>query len=1689
MSQVRKYQEGGTTPIKKDEETQVVEQVTPVVPGLEEITLKQKVEPTTEQTIQKPTSYIILDGEKFENNEENRQKVAQYFAKVANPNGGSRTLNQIKNLIFEASKNGYTINYDTPGNELSYIDSTGQSHFIDWGHLNDRKDKRIQKERSWLGRFFDSAFNTDVQQTAEDIYKMRGLGNYLKGNTTTETTVDPNLINISWGDNKFFEYLKDDKGQAIKDENGNLKYNTNSIQNQNLMQILNRINKYLGLQTDDERNQFKLADAWTKDKLDAIKSIYGSNIEGWKQQYQNIIGKVTSGQQLSPEELSWLELFGISTKGTSKTPEELAAETAAAAKQKWTDAGYESLYDKGKDWFDLGEDNVLTLNDIGKSTLGDYLFDSSGNEFNDDWIKYLKSKNADIANYDWLNGYTLYNGKLYKTSSGTDPNSALAKIYSTSGFIDKNKANQYGEAQKIINTFWGNPYEWNTADESMYSNFTWDSSANNGMGGYRTDRRFRNETGRYSGVGSNQQLVSYYDPDAERDYRGMWTDAGQRFAITDEYGDVVADGLTVADLEQRGIKKIIDSAGNEVPYDSNRKFHQRALYKSNDARINNHTGIFFGKNNEYALYYNPMRTPNPEDPYSHVLYTNPELEAAYVVPATLAKFLYQPNANGIPGIQALIADANLQKRFRNILKNIADGRLFGGGSGAIKDICGELGMTPEQADQVDLEAQRMIAARKANGSLNYKVAKEAIDQAAPKDETQNQQVTSQKQGGIIRKFAPGGGFAKASGSTASTKSTNVKIRDSRQAAKIGVNVKDGEGKFTDADWADLGGLAADIISVGLGSMPIAGGVSGLLGTSAGLYADISRDGFQWSDLGTAGLNAGMDIVSMLPGLGSGVQAAKVASKIAKKYKWVIKGLSLIGATTAIPLVDKLAKDGNLSVQEWRALASGLVGVANIAKLGGPGKPTKKGAFKNIDVEGKGLQEVGNLNIKPNPGNDLPEINLTKEQVAEINAITDPLKKKQKIAKYVSTALQADPRTKGKSIKNYLDKYNLDSFTEGVTPTSAGVTVKSRSGEPDIVLTKSDIDEINAQPNAAAKMAKAKEKISYYRGKAKADAGISTTKIENDAAAATYNLGNLWTVKSNIELNGKVNINRPDITLDKTDIENISKKKSSEEQQKAFVEIIKNKSGDSSLDSVDKIKDAFKVDDFFENRFGDWKLLKPKTWFKKGDQFVLKAERAEEARPTRGNKGVINPIRDWWNNVGTYRGIDRSKLFDTKPAATSTTSTPAPTPATPTSGTSGGTKTGINWSAGFKKLVDPSPGILVMQTGNIPWLKIHNYTTEEAPGVIEDEDDNLGVTTGKFTYKVGGKIRKAAGGLKIPIISGGETIPQNWKTKLALSTLNALPTIGEFGSMVGAIKANNKLRDTLNKGLENPPMIVAPQYNIPRFNDNGVLNEGRQLVKDIYNRQPANYTSDAMLNNFVRKASQEKATEYQNKTNNLFSQQLAQHNAKMDEIFYKNRENQITAQNQNRQTTFNIQNQKAKNNAATQISNWQSVDNFVKSRLANLNKQRLAANAMKENLASAKMTSQLFNESGYTTAKQKYREYIAENPTGVDFDTWLLTAGAEYKPEYDTAVAIARKSNISDQIDAASLGLYGNSVQSYADKIFGSTLYKSGGKVSKSNYRGYKDYKEQIAIDSHKEVRKAIAQLNKDCQQLLLKMLK
>lgn len=111
------------------------------------------------------------------------------------------------------------------------------------------------------------------------------------------------------------------------------------------------------------------------------------------------------------------------------------------------------------------------------------------------------------------------------------------------------------------------------------------------------------------------------------------------------------------------------------------------------------------------------------------------------------------------------------------------------------------------------------------------------------------------------------------------------------------------------------GLGLDLGSIALGASPGLGGITGLAGTGAGLYADIKRDGFQLGDLGRAGLSAAFDIVSIIPGLGSSVQAAKTAAKIIEKAKPIMKILGAAGATMAIPMLDKLCTEGSLTAQE------------------------------------------------------------------------------------------------------------------------------------------------------------------------------------------------------------------------------------------------------------------------------------------------------------------------------------------------------------------------------------------------------------------------------------------------------------------------------------------------------------------------------------------------------------------------------------------------------------------------------------------------------------------------------------------------------------------------------------------------------------------------------------------------------
>lgn len=80
MSQVRKYDTGGSVQEKPKTQTPPARRI---VPGMTPVV----VQTTASETPIK--SYIIIDGEKIANTEEERQKLREYAVHVSDPNGGS----------------------------------------------------------------------------------------------------------------------------------------------------------------------------------------------------------------------------------------------------------------------------------------------------------------------------------------------------------------------------------------------------------------------------------------------------------------------------------------------------------------------------------------------------------------------------------------------------------------------------------------------------------------------------------------------------------------------------------------------------------------------------------------------------------------------------------------------------------------------------------------------------------------------------------------------------------------------------------------------------------------------------------------------------------------------------------------------------------------------------------------------------------------------------------------------------------------------------------------------------------------------------------------------------------------------------------------------------------------------------------------------------------------------------------------------------------------------------------------------------------------------------------------------------------------------------------------------------------------------------------------------------------------
>lgn len=124
-----------------------------------------------------------------------------------------------------------------------------------------------------------------------------------------------------------------------------------------------------------------------------------------------------------------------------------------------------------------------------------------------------------------------------------------------------------------------------------------------------------------------------------------------------------------------------------------------------------------------------------------------------------------------------------------------------------------------------------------------------------------------------------------------------------QVLKENLQHKLGKG-LTDDMKVDLAAMGLDLVSAGAAFAPgygtLASAVTGIGSTVAGAVSDRMRGESWGSTLGTAGFGLSMDILGLIPGVGIGAKAAKIAKVVSKGAKWIGPALGGLAAMSYGP---------------------------------------------------------------------------------------------------------------------------------------------------------------------------------------------------------------------------------------------------------------------------------------------------------------------------------------------------------------------------------------------------------------------------------------------------------------------------------------------------------------------------------------------------------------------------------------------------------------------------------------------------------------------------------------------------------------------------------------------------------------------------------------------------------------------
>lgn len=761
--------------------------------------------------------------------------------------------------ITDALRAGQNLSYDSNADRLD-----GNVQF----DVTDRQNNNLGKRRSALGRFF-SGKKENTSRNA--IHSLKDF---------VYVAPNPGGTNYDWSKGIAVQYKKD------KDGNFELvdgkKVFINGANNLQVARRLRALKDIAGYTNNDRFTGYN--------KLGKQAYIDFYNRLG-DQGVEDLIKRIEDGSWTDEDKLSLKDigiLLGEEVYNSQNNENSSSSHTNETAEQKVQ----RQLADNGITNKNAGK--YVTTDEDGNLIVTDLFNQTFGNRnaiYNDWWQQYMGKNNLWNPDFSFLKGYTRFGNRLYKTSDFANENSDLYKFARMeNGFYDLNAHNKFDEANNIFEYLWGHTDQSSKFDkENLYS--SWFNSQSPKL-------RYRSLTGTRQ-LPKGQQLIEYWD-DQNKDMLGR--PSVYKYAVLDSDGNLIADNVDINDYdiiedgEQTGLTALSRINQPDSPY------HGRYIMNFTDPS---------GNINDYTLYINP-------DNKNDIILQSEELKRRNATSTGQNIRIPEEFANAINNNpefwRRLLGNKELQNRF---IRSLVEGVRSQFGTG-ITDI-GSGWATTRRLQKSDLEAL----------GFDSNIA-EAIDNYLRNYGNRNGQGRYLRRNErLVAPYQPNIPTHQKGGAIGTTKEAighnDTKKVDNHVDPQKVAGVRD-RWDLSQADKLEIASIIGDVTSL-IAAIPTGGNpVAGVLGygsTLAQFGADVSRDGFQIGDLGNLLLGAGLDTVSLLPGIGISGKAAKTAKAIKKAAPVLRKALIAAGAVSAVPAVNNIIS-GDYNLDDFKKVSIGLL---------------------------------------------------------------------------------------------------------------------------------------------------------------------------------------------------------------------------------------------------------------------------------------------------------------------------------------------------------------------------------------------------------------------------------------------------------------------------------------------------------------------------------------------------------------------------------------------------------------------------------------------------------------------------------------------------------------------------------------------------------------------------------------------